>query len=418
MSALRNLGLAVLTLGLAGSLALFATQVAERGRFSAPYSTHGAGPEGSRALYRLVVELGFEPLRLGHEISRLSVGTLVAVAGCSGHPVRPLLRPEREEIERFVEAGGLLIVAGVEDYLPESSGLRLDQPADCRDPSRTSWLDELLEKSEKEQPALPKQLEATPRGAPLAHMAPFQAVSARNLRVAVDSEATVLLESEYGPLGLTAPLGRGRVVLLGIPESLTNRGLAEGGGALISRVLTAFAPAGPVWFDEYHLGMGERRSLIRYLRDRGAGPVMLQVLLVALAWLTARAARLGQARPAERGLSRPRQSYLAALSRMYEQTNDTAGALQVLSRSALARLGRRYHALGVEPEQVAAWLERAGFGAVARCAREIEAHGAEPLARGESLLGRARKIEQRLTFAVAMAEAGNLPHSKTDGDAA
>ncbi|MFT3927868.1 MAG: DUF4350 domain-containing protein [Myxococcales bacterium] len=409
--------LAVLCIVALASLGVFAARVGNRGRFSAPYSTYGAGAEGTRALYRLVEELGLKPARLSHEISHLDAGTLFAIAGCEGEQVRPLLRPEREEVTRFVEAGGLLIVAGVEGYLPERSGLSFDQPADCSDPAKQSWLEELINEHGSKAATLPKHLEAVPSGAPLAHMLPFDAVSARNLRVAMDSEATVLLESEYGPLGLTAPFGRGRVVLLGVPEALTNRGLAQGGGVIVSRLLSAFAPAGPVWFDEYHLGMGERRSLIGYLRERGYGVIALQVLLVGLALLAAHSARLGRARPAPTTLPRQRQSYLGALSRMYEQCADEAGALQVLSRSALARLGRRYRAVGVEPERIAAWLESSGFHAVATCARKIEAHATDPLQRGESLLGRARKIEQDLTFAIALAEAGNAPGGQ-HGDAA
>jgi hypothetical protein len=401
----RRFALVVLGLAFAGSLLLFATRVSNRGRFSAPYSSYGAGPEGTRALYRLVQELGLVPQRLGHEIAHLEPGTLIAIAGCSGSQVRALLRPEREELTRWVEAGGLLIVAGAEGYLPDTSGLAFDRRADCRDPGQDSWLEAVLNEASTDKEALPQDIIALPTGAPLAHVLPFPTKRARTLRIGVDSHATELISSAHGPLGLTAPLGRGRVVLLGLPESLTNRRLAIGGGVVLSRLLEAFAPRGPVWFDEYHLGMGERRSLIRYLRDRGYGLVVLQVALVALALLLARTARVGKPREVASAAPRRGASYLQALSRMYEQSGDQAGALKVLARHALARLGRRYRAVGVEPERVADWLERAGFVAVASCARKIEGHAERPLERGESLLSRARQIEQDLTFAVALGDA-------------
>lgn len=411
----RRTALAVLAFFLLASLVVFALRVSNRGRFSAPYSTHGAGPEGTRALYRMVQELGFSPQRMSHEISRLEKGTMFAIAGCGGAPVRELLRPEREELLRWVEAGGLLIVAGAEGYVPHGSGLAFDKRASCADPEHDSWLESLLNDTIDEKDALPQDIMAHPSGPPLAHVLPFPTKRARTLRIGVDSQATEFISSEHGPLGLTAPLGRGRVVLLGIPESLTNRGLADGGGVVVARLLEAFAPKGPVLFDEYHLGMGERRSLIRYLRDHGYGLVALQAALVVLALLLARTARLGAPRVAasaagvagapEGALRAGRnQTYVRALSRMYEQSDDQVGALQVLSRHALARLGRRYRAIGVEPERVADWLERAGFVAVASCARKIEAHAERPLERGESLVSRARQIEQDLTLAVALGD--------------
>jgi hypothetical protein len=402
---LHRVGFAVLGCALLASLVLFAARVSTRGRFSAPYSTYGAGPEGSYALYRLVQESKLVPQRLGHEIARLERGTLIAIAGCNGGQVRELLRPEREELTRWVEAGGLLIVAGAEHYLPESSGLSFAQRANCSDPEKDSWLEGVLKGPAAGKSALPQDILAIPSGPPLAHVLPFDTKRASTLTMGLDSHATELLSSEHGPLGFTAPMGRGRLVLLGVPESLTNRALAGGGGVVISRLVEAFAPRGPVWFDEYHLGMGERRSLMRYLRERGYGLVALQLALVVLALLFAKTARLGKARVLPSAAPRKGQSYLQALSSMYERSGDQSGALQVLARHALARLGRRYRAVGVEPEQVADWLERAGFVLVASCARKIEGHAERPLERGESVVNRARKIEEDLTFAVALGDA-------------
>jgi hypothetical protein len=411
MGAWRKLAWGLLGVLFVGSVVLFTARVSRRGRFSAPFSTYGAGPEGTRALYRLVEELGREPARLSHEIGHLGRGTLIAVAGCDGSQVRPLLRPEREELARWVEAGGLLIVAGAEHYLPESSGLWFDRRADCRDAEKDSWLEGLLNGPGDDADALPQDILALPFGAPLAHALPFQTKRARTLRSGIESQATELISSQYGPLGLTSPFGRGRVVLLGIPESLSNRRLAEGGGVVIARLLAAFAPEGQVWFDEYHLGMGERRSLIRYLREQGYGLVLLQAVLVVLALLLAKTARVGRPREALRSPTHPLtarpqrgKSYLQALSRMYEQSQDQSGALRVLARHALVRLGRRYRAAGVEPERMADWLERAGYASVASCARKIEDHAERPLERGESLVARARKIEEDFTFAVALGD--------------
>jgi hypothetical protein len=196
------------------------------------------------------------------------------------------------------------------------------------------------------------------------------------------------------------------VVLLGISDALTNQQLAEGGGVVIARLLRAFAPRGPVWFDEYHLGMGERRSLVQYLRERGFSAGLLQAGALLLALILAHAARLGRVRPAPAASGSNTPAYPAALARLYEQSADRSGALEVLARQALRRIGQRYRASGVEPEAVASWLEHMGLGAVAVCARRIESHAQRPLERGESLLGRAREIDADLTFALALTDAG------------
>jgi hypothetical protein len=410
------------------SLCLFCLRVSQRGRFSVPYSTHGAGPEGTLALFRLVHQLGFRPQRLSHELGRLERGTLLAIGDPCARLARPLLRPEREELARWVEAGGLLIVAGVDGFAPRAAGLSLAPAATCEQEDRWSWLGggaqaphaEPRASQARSDPHVP-HLEPAPTraraaGPPLNHLLPFAVRHARALRAELDSQATPLLVAEAdasvpepagggAALGMTTPLGRGRVVLLGTSSALTNAALADGGGAVIARLLAAFAPPGPVWFDEYHLGMGERRSLIQYLRERGFGAALLQAGLVLAILLLAYAARLSRARAPATDLCRTSGSYPLALASLYERSGDRSGALAVLGRSALRRIGRHYRAAGVEPEQLPAWLEQVGLPAVAVCARRIAAQAERPLERGESLLARAREIEADLGFAMALADA-------------
>jgi hypothetical protein len=159
-----------------------------------------------------------------------------------------------------------------------------------------------------------------------------------------------------------------------------------------------------VWFDEYHLGMGERRSLVRYLRDRGYGALLLQAALVIAAALFARAVRLGRAEDPPRTPVRNSRDYLSALGALYERSTDRQGALAITGQHALTRIARRYRAHGVSSERLPEWLEEAGFRAAAECARRIREHAARPLERGDSLLQRARRIEQDERFAMALAD--------------
>ena len=113
-------------------------------------------------------------------------------------------------------------------------------------------------------------------------------------------------------VGVVVPHGRGQRDRAGVRQHAAEpRARARRTAACCSRgSLRAMRRAGPVLFDEYHLGVGERRSMMRYLRQAGAMPLVLQLLLVALLllWRARRAlrrrARAGEAAPAGDGVVR------------------------------------------------------------------------------------------------------------------
>lgn len=297
----------VLALAVLLTLGWAIERVAARGRFAAPYSIHGGGPSGTRALAELLRGEGFRVRPLTHEIAELGPGTLIAVSGCAAAQLRDLSRLERERLARFVDGGGLLVVVGAFDFIPEALGLRVADRADC-----TS--------------SPPPRLIAYATGAPLSHLLPFEVETPATLDALPFADATPLLAASEGALGYTALSGLGRVVVLGIPEALTNRSLALGGGAVMVRLLRAFAPPGAVLFDEYHLGLGERRSLARYLQGRGLAPSLAQLLLVLVAALGVGRLRLLPLR--ERPAEAPRRSLSHALARLYARTGQWAQARQ------------------------------------------------------------------------------------------
>lgn len=388
------------------SLAWLAVRVAGRGRFAAPYSSYGAGPEGTLALFQLTRELGFKPQRLAQELTHMPRGTLFTFAGCHGRQTRALLRPEREELARWVAAGGLLIVAGAEHYAPEESGIVFDSnPAVCAPRQANS----------SESLAARHSILAVPAGPPLTYSLPLTVHSARAVRATFETEATTLLNSELGPLGMTAPLGRGRVVVLGTLDLLTNQGLPQGGAAVVARVLEAFAPAGPVWFDEYHLGLGERRSLIHYFRERKLAPGLIQLCLLTLVFLLARAQRLGKVRNEEPGLA-PRRHFRDAMATLYGLSTDKQGTLAIIVQHSAKRIAC---AFSFPPqgsaEELKHFLHEAGRSQAAAALDRILRLEA-PLERHESMLTRSREIHAALHLALADADSlssgAGEPHSQ------
>jgi hypothetical protein len=106
-------------------------RVAERGRFARAYSTYGSGAQGTRALFLLLSELGHPLLRWSQDLARLPAhATLIALGSCESPAARPLSRYERTELLRFVERGGVLLVAGARNYLPPELGVRFEDDAE------------------------------------------------------------------------------------------------------------------------------------------------------------------------------------------------------------------------------------------------------------------------------------------------
>lgn len=397
-------GLSLLLVAAVLSVAYAVVRVSERGRFATAYSSYGAGPEGTLALFRLTEELGFSARAFTRELSHLPRGSLVLIEGCRGKFLRPVTRPEREALTHWVERGGLLILAGAYDAVPRGAGLSLSRQARCRESEKTPLSRLFGERNaDPVESSLPERMTAFAAGPPLTHLLPFDVHEASTLREALDAEATELLASDEGSLALTTPLGRGRVVLLGIPDALTNQALSDGGGLLYARILRAFAPEGPVLFDEYHLGMGERRSLIGYLRDVGFSGPLLELALAALALLLAGSARIGKVR-ASSPRARQTRSFVEALANLFQRSQDTEGALERLSNDALARIARAYRSPLRSADELCAFFDNRGLAAVSTYVRRVREHGASPLAPGESVTQRAQAIERDETAALVVGQ--------------
>ncbi|HEX7481206.1 MAG TPA: hypothetical protein VF331_25620 [Polyangiales bacterium] len=146
------------------------------------------------------------------------------------------------------------------------------------------------------------------------------------------------------PLVVSVARGRGRIIVLASASMFQNRDLLPSqGGALFARLLRSYASTGPVLFDEYHLGVGERRSLMRYLRQAGAMPIALRCLLIAGLLLWRAGARFGAVRQPLPAAPRGSASFVAAMGRLYQSAGDPAGAIDTIARQALARIAAHHH---------------------------------------------------------------------------
>jgi hypothetical protein len=392
-------------------------RVAERGRFASEYSSYGAGPKGTRGLYLLSEALGARPTRWVEDLAALPTGgMLVALGACKGM-ARKLSRYEQQELTRWVEAGGVLLVAGARHYLPKTLGVTFEPSPDC-----PQLLDLLggqsaekedaeggsdAENAEDDQEALPA---ATPDSGSLATaavgdedmvwtspadelLAGLPPIAMRNPgRLVIDEDANaprVLLSFPDAPTmpessvqreaAVVIERGRGKVVVLASASMLQNRELAAGeGGVLFARLLAAYAPKGPLLFDEYHLGVGERRSMTRYLRNVGATPFVLQLLLAALVWLWRSGARFGAIRRPPPPVPAGTASFVSALGGLFARAADPQGTVRILEHQALAQVAARHHLPPSTSSQ--------------RIARALEARGLKRAAAAVMRIGEAERM--------------------------
>lgn len=387
---LRRAAIALAVVGMLGATGLVCQRVGERGRWALPYSTRGSGPEGTRALYLLVARQGAEPQRWTEDLGALpDGGVLVALGGCEHLASRPLARHERERLVRWVEAGGTLLVAGAPDYLPPALGVSLDAPSfeECLGRSGLvgmvvrSWqragddagaapdggvspslpgdptqVAEVIRETAADD-APPEPAWARPTAAPLLGMGAVGLRRAASVHVAAGTEATELLAIDGASAGVSVRRGAGTVIALASASALTNGDLvASNGAALFMRLLRD--REGPVRFDEYHLGAGERRSFMRWVSEIGMLPLVLQLLVVALFFAWRAGARFGAPRRSLAEEPATTASLALAVGAIFARSEDSRGALAIVVRHAIGRVAAHHRIDAQDAERLAVELRR------------------------------------------------------------
>ncbi len=416
-------GAMALVLGL-GASGLVCQRVAERGRFAVPYSTYGSGPNGTRALFLLAQSEHLGATRWASDFSGMPEGgMIVALGGCDSLMRRPLSRFEGEELEHWIDRGGVLLVAGANGYLPEDSKVHLEAAEGC-EPG-----DELLgalaggdeqddhdgddpngEPADEETDESPPDFGSTARaiadlddvappvwaipvGGPLSGLGAVPLRRPGPITVDAGTDHTELLSLPNGSAGVAVRQGRGLVIVLAAASLFQNRDVASSDGAvLFSRLAHAYAPHGPIVFDEFHLGVGERRSLGQYVRSIGAGPIAIQILIVVLFALFRLGARFGGVKRAPPEEPAGTASYVGAVGALYQKSRDSGGAAQLLVRNALSRIAAYHHLGATSPDVMARVLDdrkRADAATAVRALFAVPATKMKP----RELVERAREID-------------------------
>lgn len=438
-------GLGLLALGVFG---LMCQRVAARGRYAVAYSSYGAGPTGAQALYLLAGEIGARPVRWSQDLGHLPRrAMLVALGGCDNLMARPVSRFEREALAQWVDRGGVLVVAGAQDYLWKDIGVRLERPIESclsdtglvgmlvrsereaereqdeppqRDPGQTGDPDGLdglpqalrddpsgtLDELTEEEP-LPAPVWATP-GALFSGMGAVPLRQPATVEVTQGVDAVSLLALPGGPAAVMVRRGEGAVVAIASASPFQNREVGNSdGGVIFARLVRELAPRGPVIFDEYHLGVGERRSFSQYVGELGGGALALQLLVVVLFVLWRWATRFGAPLVAPPAPPEGTASYVAAFGTLYAKSKDAKGAIGLLARHALQRVAEHHHVQSASSDALAEILEQSSRSAQAAAVRQLGAIALDPTIHKKDLVARARTIDALTAQAVRDQEPGD-----------
>ncbi len=335
-----TLGLvAGLLLGVAGLLFLGAGVSSNR-------STLDRGPEGTAALASVLRGLGHdvESLRLGLiTLVRRPAGSVLFMPSAPGLIPTVLGEAELHILEEFIAKGSTVIV--VTHY-----------PTALLDPFDVEFEWDALERPPRTGPGYRQALPVLPLpvtlGEPLA-------VAGRG-GITLTGDGNVLYSVDGVPIVASIPAGKGEVIVVSDPSTITNRGISRAGNLdlWVRLVRDRLRDDGVVMFDDLHAGATDDKGTIAYARRAGLLPALLLAVLLAGLYLWRAGARFGSVLPPKASRNPRTSSELVhAIAGLYERAGLRSHALAVLSRRFRRAVERR-SGLRWDRDSVAPWVER------------------------------------------------------------
>jgi hypothetical protein len=402
------------------AIGFLSSEATRRSQFTTRLSTFSAAPEGGRALYALAERLHLKPGRVTHNLEVIPErGTLVSIAPrASGGSLLSFLfvesaftEKEVEAIRRWVEQGNtFVLVAETEPELIKAFALSgyqgarwwetLGEELDEEDlPGGRRGSDEAREASRTWPP---ETVLGTPTVAARGVFSGVQTVEVGRMAPEVrltsfntGNETATDDVRGYAPLLVTADgavvaaqvrVGAGRFVVVRSTWPATNAGLSrEDNAVMLTQLIGGHAGSDDaeagLWFDEYHHGFANDRSLAGYLRDSSLWVVVCQLgfLLLVIGWRVQQ--RFGFPLPLYEDEMRGSGDYLKAMSHIYRRGGHASHAIAVL----LDDLDRRlvdHHRLrpGLAGDALVRALDNDGHTVVAKRHAALRAEAAALLA--------------------------------------
>jgi hypothetical protein len=294
----------------------------EGDELTADRSSYLATPYGTRAFYTLLEESHYKVTRFEKPFTELkdhAPGTLLVIAPPEIHNPN---RNEFEAVNKWVEAGGLLII--------------IDREIDL------SVGDTVISTEHSASKAAVHTLQPTPftRGVERVALSDYAS------RVKVDSRsATYHIGDDQAAVVADAKAGKGRVVLVTDPYIVANNGISQADNVILALNLLSERPEGEIAFDEYHHGYGASTTsegLMSYFRGTPVPWMMAQVALVAVLVVYTRGRRFGRPLPLKherRTTNLEFVSSMANITRLARATDLAMENIYAEFRKRLCRFG-------------------------------------------------------------------------------
>lgn len=158
-------------------------------------------------------------------------------------------------------------------------------------------------------------------------------------------DGLALFGDRAGPLALSVPVGRGRLVAVADAGFVSNANLprAENAAFLANVLGRAARPGAVVLFDEYHHGDAELAAgtTIWTALGRPLQLALIQIGLAGVVLIAVLAVRFGRPVPLSRGLVRTSTEYVTSLAGLYRRARASTAALETLYRQFLRDLAAR-----------------------------------------------------------------------------
>ncbi len=282
-------------------------------------STYSSGPNGTKAAFLLLEQLGFRAVRSRSSLSSIPPGAKIIFII---DPLPMMLFTGREiaALDEWVWKGGTLICF--------NGYPRLFPALEDVDVKQIEYQESVYEPRHK-----------------IGYFSNIRKLKTSSaVRITEISETLgykTLMKDEKGILAAVKPQGKGRIIVIADPSLITNAGIGRSDNAVfIANLATLNARKGEtIVFDEYHQGYGEKRSVAHLLGKYGRmAAVLLAMALIFALYSVGR--RFGAVRPAEKPSVRVNYEYIEAMGRLYQRAGASSAAAEILCREFQKKLAK------------------------------------------------------------------------------
>lgn len=293
-------------------------------------SSYSSGPDGAKAAYTLLAEMGYRVERWESppdDLPKPPVNTLLIIAG----PIVPSSSDERRPLKQFVEGGGHLLITGM-------NGASLIEAKD-------------VEQAPTEQ--IEWQTFAAETPSPLTRHAPEISMESPAHWGNLGPGRQRFYGSQEGAAVAKLRVGEGVIIWWGADSPLTNLGLTKASNlALFLNCVGSPVQTRVLWDEYFH---GVRPGLWQYLSHTPLPWAVLQLLALAAFVVITFARRSGAMRPLPHRTRLSPLEFIETVGTLYQRKGAAAGALEIAYSRFRFLLARR---MGIPATAPAAELIR------------------------------------------------------------